>query len=48
MAIINLAVVYAWNDELDRAFVRLDPLKRVPYGIYYGQVKLDHYWEPLQ
>jgi hypothetical protein len=26
----------------------LDPLKNIPYGIYYGQLKLDPYWEPLR
>jgi hypothetical protein len=46
--VTNLAVVYAWNDEPDQAFARLDPLKKIPYGIYYGQLKLDPYWEPLR
>jgi hypothetical protein len=46
--VTNLAVVYAWNDELDQAFATLDPLKNIPYGIYYGQLKLDPYWEPLR
>jgi TolB-like protein/Tfp pilus assembly protein PilF len=44
----NLAVVYAWNGELGQAFMTLNTLANIPYGIYYGQVKLDPYWEPLR
>lgn len=46
--VTNLAAVYAWNDELDQAFATLNPLTKMPYGIYYGQMKLDPYWEPLR
>jgi len=46
--VTNLAVVYAWNDELDQAFGILNPLAKTPYGIYFGQLKLDPYWEPLR
>jgi tetratricopeptide (TPR) repeat protein len=46
--VTNLAVVYAWNDQLDQAFATLNPLAKGPYGIYYGQMKLDPYWEPLR
>ncbi|HZC34825.1 MAG TPA: FlgO family outer membrane protein [Chthoniobacterales bacterium] len=46
--VTNLAVVYAWNDELDQAFATLEPLTNISYGIYYGQLKLDPYWEPLR
>jgi TolB-like protein/Flp pilus assembly protein TadD len=46
--VTNLAVVYAWNDQLDQAFATLYPLAKGPYGIYYGQMKLDPYWEPLR
>jgi TolB-like protein/Flp pilus assembly protein TadD len=46
--VTNLAMVYAWNDQLDQAFATLNPLAKGPYGIYYGQMKLDPYWEPLR
>ena len=46
--LINLAVVYAWSNELDLAFEILSPLTKTPNGIYYGQLKLDPYWEPLR
>lgn len=46
--VTNLAVVYAWSDQLDQAFATLNPLTKGPYGIYYGQMKLDPYWEPLR
>ena len=44
----NLAVVYAWTDELDLAFTTLGPLTKMPSGIYYGELKCDPYWEPLR
>ena len=46
--VTNLAMVYAWNDELDQAFGTLRPLAKIPYGIYFGQLKVDPYWEPLR
>jgi len=45
---INLAVVYAWTDELDLAFETLGHLTKTPSGIYYGNLKLEPYWEPLR
>jgi tetratricopeptide (TPR) repeat protein len=44
----NLAVVYAWTDEIDLAFETLGPLTKTPAGVYYGQLKLDPYWDPLR
>jgi serine/threonine protein kinase/Tfp pilus assembly protein PilF len=46
--LINLAVVYAWTNELDAAFATLDPLTKTPFGVYYGQLKLDPIWDPLR
>lgn len=46
--LMNLAVVYAWTDEFDRAFETLSPLTKTPFGIFYGQLKRDPYWEPLR
>ena len=45
---LNLAVVYAWTDELDLAFERLSALTKVANGIFYGQLKWDPLWEPLR
>jgi Flp pilus assembly protein TadD len=46
--VMNLAVVYAWTNELDLAFETLAPLAKIPNGIYYGQLKREPYWEPLR
>jgi serine/threonine protein kinase/tetratricopeptide (TPR) repeat protein len=45
---LNLAVVYAWTDEFDLAFETLAPLAKTPNGLFYGQLKLDRYWDPLR
>jgi hypothetical protein len=45
---INLAIVYAWTQELDMAFETLVPLTKMPSGVVYGQLKLDPYWDPLR
>ena len=45
---INLAVVYAWTNELGLAFEELSSLTKVPNGIFYGQLKRDPYWELLR
>jgi serine/threonine protein kinase len=46
--VMNLAVVYAWTDEFDLAFETLSPLTKTPFGIFYGRLKRDPYWEPLR
>jgi hypothetical protein len=48
LMVVNLAVVYAWTNESDLAFETLDSLAKTPHGIYYGQLKLDPYWDPLR
>jgi hypothetical protein len=45
---LNLAVVYAWTNELDLAFETLSPLTKIPNGLFYGELKRDPYWEPLR
>ncbi len=45
---LNLAVVYAWTDEFDLAFETLSPLVKTPFGIFYGRLKRDPYWEPIR
>jgi serine/threonine protein kinase len=44
----NLAVVYAWTNQPELAFETLEVLAKMPAGIYYGNLKLDPYWEPLR
>jgi hypothetical protein len=44
---LNLAVVYAWTDELDLAFETLTPLVKVPNN-FYGPLKREAYWDPLR
>jgi hypothetical protein len=47
--LMNLAIVYAWTDELDLAFSTLEPLAKRQYANpYYGELKRDPYWEPLR
>jgi TolB-like protein/Flp pilus assembly protein TadD len=47
-ALKNLAVVYTWTDETDLAFETLSSVAKVPAGIYYGDLKIDPYWDPLR
>jgi hypothetical protein len=47
-ALKNLAVVYTWTDETELAFETLNSVAKVPAGIYYGDLKLDPYWDPLR
>jgi hypothetical protein len=45
----NLAVVYAWTNELDQAFDTLDSLTKAPLTVLsYGELKRGLYWEPLR
>ena len=46
--LMNLTAVYAWTNELDRAFEQLDILAKLPNGIYYGNLKSDPYWDRLR
>jgi len=46
--VVNLALVYAWSNELDLAFETLIPLTKTPCGIYYGDLKLSPLWDPLR
>jgi TolB-like protein/Tfp pilus assembly protein PilF len=46
--LVNLAVVYAWTNELNLAFATLDSVTKTPFGIYYGELKLNPIWEPLR
>jgi hypothetical protein len=44
----NLAVVYAWTGELNLALKILCSLTKIPAGTYYGELRLDRYWDPLR
>ena len=44
----NLAVVYAWTNETDLAVQLLERLAKVPYGLFYNDLKLSCYFEPLR
>jgi TolB-like protein/Tfp pilus assembly protein PilF len=46
--VVNLAVVYAWSNEVDLAFETLTPLIKIPSGVFYGELKRDVYWDPLR
>jgi TolB-like protein len=46
--LLDLAVVYAWTNELDLAFETLSPLSKIPNGLFYGELKRDPYWDPLR
>ncbi|HYZ74771.1 MAG TPA: hypothetical protein VE641_16950, partial [Chthoniobacterales bacterium] len=46
--LVNLAMVYAWCNELDLAFAQLELLAKTPRGIYCGNLKLDPLWDPLR
>lgn len=39
--VTNLAVVYAWTDELDLAFATLEHAAKTPACISYGELKRD-------
>jgi serine/threonine-protein kinase len=44
----NSAVVNAWTGQIDQAFGELETLAKIPFGIYYGQLKKDPVWDPLR
>jgi hypothetical protein len=46
--LINLALVYAWTDDLNLAFETLGSLTKIPGGIFYGSLKLEPYFDPLR
>jgi serine/threonine protein kinase/Tfp pilus assembly protein PilF len=44
----NSAVVNAWTGQIDEAFGKLETLAKIPFGIYYGQLRKDPLWDPLR
>jgi TolB-like protein/class 3 adenylate cyclase/Tfp pilus assembly protein PilF len=45
---INLAQIYAWSGEKDRAIEQIAAVQRVPSTLSYGLLKLHPYWDPLR
>jgi len=45
---INLAQIYAWTGERDRAIEQLAAVVRVPNMLSYGLLKLHPYWDSLR
>src|SRR5262245_5102781 len=45
---INLAQIYAWTGERDRAIKQIAAVERVPNTLSYGLLKLHPYWDPLR
>ncbi|PYL02905.1 MAG: hypothetical protein DME32_05350, partial [Verrucomicrobia bacterium] len=46
--VTNLALVYAWTGERDRALEGLSTVAKVPDGPTYGELKLDPRWDELR
>jgi TolB-like protein/Tfp pilus assembly protein PilF len=45
---INLAQIYAWTGEKDRAIEQIAAIERAPSVLSYGLLKLHPYWDPLR
>ncbi len=45
---INLALVYTWIGEKDAAVTQLATVAQIPFGITYGDLKLNPQWDSLR
>jgi tetratricopeptide (TPR) repeat protein len=45
---IDLALIYAWTGEKDRAFTQLTTVVRIPSNLSYGLLKLHPEWDALR
>jgi tetratricopeptide (TPR) repeat protein len=45
---INLAQIYAWTGEKDRAIEQIISIERIPNMLSYGFLKLHPYWDSLR
>jgi TolB-like protein/Tfp pilus assembly protein PilF len=45
---LNLAQIYAWLGDKDRAIEQIATLERVPNPLSYGLLKLHPFWDPLR
>jgi TolB-like protein/predicted Ser/Thr protein kinase len=48
LLITQLANIYAWTGENDLALEQLDVSTQAPFGVHYGDLKLDPAWDPLR
>ncbi len=48
VVIANLAMIYAWNGDVDLAIERLFFLAKIPGGPDYGQLKFDPAWDAVR
>jgi hypothetical protein len=46
--ITKLATIYAWTGEKDLAFEQLAVSAQAPFGVHYGDLKLDPTWDSLR
>jgi TolB-like protein/class 3 adenylate cyclase/Flp pilus assembly protein TadD len=46
--ITNLALIYTWVGENDRALEQLMTSAKTPFGVTYGELKLSPVWDPLR
>jgi hypothetical protein len=46
--ITNLARIYALTGEKDLALKQLDIVSKLPYGPFYGELRLDPDWDSLR
>jgi serine/threonine-protein kinase len=45
---VNLAQIYTWTGEKDRAIEQIAAVERIPNTLSYGLLKLHPYWDPLR
>ncbi len=46
--VMNLALVYAWTGERDRALEQLERVATIPNGPTYGDLLLNPCWDDLR
>jgi hypothetical protein len=46
--ITKLAMIYAWTGEKDLALEQLAVSAKAPFGVHYGDLKLDPTWDSLR
>jgi TolB-like protein/tRNA A-37 threonylcarbamoyl transferase component Bud32 len=48
LLIKNLAIIYAWTGQKDRAIGRLTEIAKLPNDVSYGHLRLNPLWDPLR
>ncbi len=46
--VIDLAMVYAWTGERDRALEQLETVATIPIGVTYGDLRFNPCWDDLR